>query len=292
MNDFVEKQVPQSKPISGAQSTEGLDTMSPVELADALEKVLDSMSTENYNPDLIDAYLDALERKAPIPEEPDVEEAFEEFKGRLQDLPFENAPSASQTRSVPVRAARRRSFKRAAVTAIAAIIVLFSLMVGAQAAGLDVFGRLARWTDELFYFSSDESANSSEYYASFQGVLGEQAIPTDIVPTWYPEGFLPTEPKVWSDNLGQAVQLTFINSGGRNFAIDIERHKEEKILTASPYEKDSNDIEIYSNDCMTFYIMSNINTVTAAWSNGNLTETIRGDLSVIEIKKMIDSIGG
>lgn len=292
MNDFVEKQVPQSKPIGGTIPTESLNAMSPVELADALESVLDSMSAEHYNPDLIDAYLDALEQKAPIPEEPDVESAFEEFKGRLQDLPFEDSPSASRTRSAPVRAVRRRSFKKTIVTVIAAVIALLALMIGAQAAGIDVFGRLARWTDELFYFSPDHSTNSSKYYAAFQDALEEQGLPRELVPTWYPEEFTPSEPKIWNDNLGQAVQFSFTSSDGRNFSIDIEKYKEEKIIVESPYEKDSSNVEIYSNDYMTFYVISNINTVMAAWSNDNLTETIGGDLSVIEIKKMIDSIGG
>lgn len=292
MNDFVEKQGPQSKPISGAISAESLNAMSPVELADALELALDSMSAENYNPDLIDAYLDVLEQKAPIPEEPDVESAFEEFKSRLQDLPFEDTCSASHTRSAPIRAVRRRSFKRAIVTVIAAVIALFALMIGAQAAGLDVFGRLARWTEELFYFSSEESTYSSEYYAAFQDALREQGLPKELAPTWYLEGFLPNEPQVWDDNLSQSVQSSFISLDGRNFAINIEKYKEEKSLIDSPYEKDSSNVEVYSNEHMTFYIMSNVDTVTAAWADGNLTETIIGKLSIPEVKKMIDSIGG
>lgn len=288
MNDFVEKQDPQSKPIGGAISKESLNAMSSVELADALESALDSMSTENYNPDLINTYLDALEQKAPIPEDPDVESAFEEFKTRLQDLPFGDAPSASQSGSTLVRAVRRRSFKRAVVT----VIALLALMISAQAVGLDVFGRLARWTDELFYFSPDESTYSSEYYAAFQDALREHGLPKKLAPTWYPEGFLPNEPQVWDDNLSQAVQFNFISSDGRNFAINIEKYKEEESLINSPYEKDSSNVEIYSNDHMTFYIMSNIDIVTAAWADGNLTETIIGKLSIPEVKKMIDSIGG
>ena len=292
MNDFEENQVPQSKPIGGAVSTESLNAMSPAELADALESALDSMSAEHYDPDLIDAYLDALEQKAPIPEKPDVERAFEDFKGRLQDLPLEDPPSASQTRNAPVRAVKRRSFKRMIVTVIAAIVVLFVLMIGAQAAGLDVFGRLARWTDELFYFSPDKSTDSTEYYVVFQDALEKQGLPKELAPTWYPEDFLPNKPQVWNDNLSQAVQASFISLDGRNFAINIEKYKEEESLIGSPYEKDSSNVEIYSNDHMTFYIMSNIDTVTAAWADGNLTETIIGRLSVVEIKKMIDSIGG
>lgn len=56
MNDFEKKQASQNKPASEAVSTESLKAMSPAELADALELALDSMTEENYDPDLIDAY--------------------------------------------------------------------------------------------------------------------------------------------------------------------------------------------------------------------------------------------
>ena len=59
-----------------------------------------------------------------------------------------------------------------------------------------------------------------------------------------------------------------------------------------PFEKDDNPVEAYTSYERTFYIFSNVNTTVAIWADGNLRETITGDLSVDEVKKIINSIGG
>ena len=47
------------------------EAMTEEELTDGLNEALESMTEENYDPALIDAYLAALDRKAPMPEVPD-----------------------------------------------------------------------------------------------------------------------------------------------------------------------------------------------------------------------------
>ena len=48
--------------------------MSASEVAEAFEQLVQNMDEENYDPTLIDAYLDALDQKAPMPEMPSKEE--------------------------------------------------------------------------------------------------------------------------------------------------------------------------------------------------------------------------
>ena len=48
------------------------------------------------------------------------------------------------------------------ITVAATVALLFALMVGAQAAGLDVFGNLAKWTDDLFWFLPRSEEHTSE----------------------------------------------------------------------------------------------------------------------------------
>ena len=94
MNDFAKKQTSQNSPVNPAISAESLEAMSPVELAEALELALDSMTEETYAPAVIDAYLDALDRKAPMPPAPDTEAAFQDFQRKLQSLSFEDKPTS------------------------------------------------------------------------------------------------------------------------------------------------------------------------------------------------------
>lgn len=58
------------------------------------------------------------------------------------------------------------------------------------------------------------------------------------------------------------------------------------------FEKDSNDVLQYSNGRQTFYILSNIDTVTAVWSDGLTIVQITGNIPNDVLVDMIDSIGG
>ena len=108
------------------------------------------MTEETYDPALIDAYLAALDRKAPMPEVPDSEAAFANFKSRLRHtFPAEDS-AASPSRKV-------HSVWRIGLIAVLTAICLMGGMVAAQASGVDVFGAIARWTDEVFSFGIIQS---------------------------------------------------------------------------------------------------------------------------------------
>ena len=293
MNDFTEKKASQKRPEGEELSTESLQAMAPAELADALERTLDAMTEEEYDPDLIDAYLDALEEKAPMPQEPDSEKALREFQTRLRSISFPAGEDpAGKEKAGPAR--RRYPFKRAAVTVAATVALLFALMIGAQAAGMNVFGNLAQGTDELFFFlpSGKEAARNAEYQAMFREALEEQGMPGDLAPAWYPKGFTAEKPEVWNDKIGKRVEFSFENEDGEIFIVGVSEYNETMDIAPALYEKDSSSVEIYTGNEKTFYMMSNLNTVTVTWSDGSLMETIRGELSADEVKKMIDSMGG
>lgn len=293
MNDFTEKKASRKRPESEELSTESFQAMAPAELADALERTLDAMTEEEYDPDLIDAYLDALEEKVPMPQEPDSEKALREFQTRLRSISFPAGEDpAGKEKAGPAR--RRYPFKRAAVTVAATVALLFALMIGAQAAGMNVFGNLAQWTDELFFFlpSGKEADRNAEYQAMFQEALEEQGMPKELAPGWYPKGFTAEKPEAWNDKIGKRVEFGFENEDGETFVVSVNEYDKAVDLAPTPYEKDSEPVEVYTGSGRTFYIMSNVNVCVATWADGDLMEVIRGTLSADEVKKMIDSMGG
>ncbi len=294
MDDMTRKQASQYRPGSEVSSTENLEAMSPAELVVLLEQALEA---EQYDPELVDACLDLLDQKAPMPEPPDAEESFETFKQKLREVSsfgVDTEPPAEQKKA-PAAQGRRYPFKRVVTTVAATVAVLFALMIGAQAAGIDVFGRLAQWTDEVFFFlpASGASAQNTETCAAFQQALEEQELPKEFAPTWYPEGFAIDAVNTWDgdSSMSTAAQISFINEDGRSFAVSVDRYHDVKDMTA-PFEKDAGPVETYTSNGRTFYIMSNINTMSAAWADGDLMQTIIGILSVDEIKQMIHSMGG
>lgn len=289
MNEFRKASSSQNKPGCEDSATESLESMSPAELADALERELAAMTADHYDPALIDAYLEVLDRKAPMPEATDAEAALREFNAKLASVSFDRKATVT-----PAGAAKKRPYRRVILTAAAAVALLFALMLGAQAAGFDVFGSLARWTDEIFHFvpSVNGTGPASGSRAVFQRALEDNGLPTELAPGWFPDGFQAGEPEVWDDEVSTVVQLTFFNEDDHSFSISVERYANGESVAEIPFEKDRASVEEYIQDGRKFYLMSNLDTYFAVWTNGSLVERIVGQLSVEDVKAIIGSIGG
>lgn len=301
MNDRKEEKNPQMKPDGGHISTERFQSMSPSQLAEEMEQVLGAMTEETYDPALIDAYLDALDEKAPMPPVPDPEESFERLKKKLAAMPLEEkqetsaAPKAEREAKEDKPAPRRgwSAFRRMVTSVAAAACLLFVFMVGAQAAGIDVFGNLARWTDEQFSFIIPEKTGpKSEYYEPFRQALEKQELPQELAPTWYPEGFQAEGLEVWDNEISKTVYL-FLNNeeNGQSFSVSVDLYT-DPLFATWPFEKDEEPVELYTANGKAFYIFSNLNTKVALWGEDLLQFKIIGNLSVEEMKSIIDSMGG
>ncbi len=283
MDQEKDKQTPLVRPWDGETSTQHLENSSPVELADALEDMLDSMTEESYDPELVAAYLDALEKKAPMPEPPDAQAAEADFRRRL------GAVKPDQEAQPP----KRRRY-RLPITVAAAIALLFALMLCAQAAGFDIFGGLARWTSETFHFAPPaQEAEISPYYETLRQTLKENGILGTLAPKWYPEGFVGLEPEVEKNKVSTYVSTKFRNKEEKEFTVAITWQPHLDGIAPRVYEKDDTSVEVYTSGEKSFYLFANSEDTTwAVWSEGGFEESIRGELSVDEIKKIIDSIGG
>ncbi len=195
-------------------------------------------------------------------------------------------------KSVPQSSApgRIRSFQRVAVVVAAAIGIFMSGLVVAQAAGLDVFGAMARWTDETFHFVITPTTNHE--VEAFCSALDEYDISTEYAPTWLPEGFVADEPEVTKTKRLLAVSARFKNSKNE-IIFTVTKYDSEDVIYFSSYEKEVGEAIPYMNGKQLFYIFENTNSTTAAWSDGDtLTINICGQISTDDMKSIIDSIGG
>lgn len=289
------------------------DSMSTAELEQLL--CLDFQASEETASDL-DAILyisDLLARRA---EPVDADAAWEQLQ--TQYLPYadgrslydfgeeEDAPNPAP--QVPlgshqrVRPPRVPGLKRAAILAALLAACLFGGMVAVQAAGLDVFGAMARWTDETFHFaptsvspsSSGELSSTTEGspYASMREIVSSLGLDGSLVPTWCPDGFYSSGTNSIHTQLSDTVYDTFYDQSGRFFNVEITRYRSEDYVQSTQFEKDDTPVETYSNGRQTFYILSNMDTITAVWSDGPVLEQINGTLSREEFKQIIASIQG
>lgn len=273
-------------------SPEKLEAMSPSELSEAMEAALDAMTEETYDPAVIDAYLDALDRKAPMPAHPNAESSYQDFQDKLQEYVEGASKPAKQT----------RKFRRIARTGIVAALLAVLLASAAQAAGIDVVGTIARWTESVFSFGTVQSGNDSSHYPSvsnqvpadvpeeyqeFVTELQIRGIEEYTIPTYIPEGFQAGTPELYVDETGY-ITFTVVYSNGDKMVIftvlgDGETH-------ASLYEKDNSEVRIYSKNGIDHYFFQNLETNAVAWTVNELEYSVRTTLPAAELEKIINSM--
>ena len=274
------------------------DQMSTAELEQLLR--LDFQASENGDSDL-DAilYLSDLLARRNGPSDPDAAWAQFQTKYRpyadgrsLYDFGDEEgslaqAPPASRPRSV--RRLRRLSILAAVLTAC-----LLGGMV-AQAAGVDVWGAIARWTDETFRLIPADSGGDTgagkaeEDMEQLRSSLQAWGL-ADRFPTWHPDGFVPGELEITELNSSVSAHVTFFGED-RTYSVVIQ-HFIQYTDNTGTFEKDDTPVEEYVHNGQTFYILSNIDTLTATTYDGEFMVMISGVLTREETKAIIDSIDG
>lgn len=265
----------------GIPTREQLDAMSTAELLEALEQTLFSTTEENYDGELLDAYLDELDRKSPMPEHPATDESYERFKARVGKMnaainPLESAPAAS------AKPKPRHTALRTALVAVIAAACLLSCMVVVQAAGLDVFGSIARWTDSLFGFGAIGEPAASPSPTGTQEVTVEYI--ETLLPT-VPDGFVMGEPEVFEDIISGKLEYCVSFISGANYITfsAVEQYNDN----VSKYQKDEHNVNIIDIDGQKFYLFMNNSYASAAWRISTLECYINTNLTLDELTNIV-----
>lgn len=279
------------------------DQMSTAELEQLLR--LDFQASEGGDSDLDTIlYISDLLAKRSGPA--DTGAAWEQFQtkyrpcahGRsLYDLDEEDgqAPEAEQRPAAPVppRPRRARHLRRLAVlAAVLAACLLWGIMA-AQAAGVDVLKAIAQWTDETFRFVSTASGTSAS--SSTGGEEPEQPQSTlqalgmdGMFPAWHPDGYTPGSLEVTELNISVSAHMTFFGED-RSYLVVVQHYTQPQDETGT-FEKDDTPVEEYVHNGQVFYILSNLDSLTATTFDGEFLTMICGVLTREEIKSIIDSI--
>lgn len=263
------------------------------------------------------AYIDAIvevvlerEERHPTGLLPDPEQAWEEFQQYYntpegEDLslyPAENPgtapsePAPSQTEYRPQRRPKRHFFRR--VVIVAAVVVCIALP---PALGFEnVFQLIGAWTDDIFLLNNVSSLEGNEIEADkksvdIEEILGELNYSENIFPTWIPEGF----------ELEKVITNEFVFSGKTELRIHYKNGQTRELITftynvynsiasgtMTAFEKDANALEEYFVGDVTHYIFENLGKYIAVWNQNNIECAISGDVSLTELKEMLNSIYG
>lgn len=193
----------------------------------------------------------------------------------------------------PVKAHRTWLRRLTAAAAVVALIVCLSAT--ANAFGWeDIWNTVAKWAKETFSFvrdgetlSTEPSEADSQQYESLQEVLAETNIPADLIPRNIPEGYI-LEDITMDENPIQRVYIALYKNGDKTLMITIQSYvmgNPEKL------EIQETPLEVYLVSGTQYYILGNTEQLRAAWIKDSYECYISGELTIEEIKTMIDSIG-
>lgn len=181
----------------------------------------------------------------------------------------------------------------AAVAAVLVLIVSAGVVAGALG-GDDLWNAVAKWTTETFSFVGSENTELVQptptdelSYETFDQAILDATGVNNLVPTQFPEGT-------------QLVDITIQENPGRTTYTALYQRK-DKIITiqVQPYlgtevewtEKSGEPLGVCQVEGVDYHIFSNHEQYAAAWVKNSYECFLSGDLSLEEIKQMIDSIG-
>lgn len=182
-----------------------------------------------------------------------------------------------------------------AVAAAAVVALLVCLPLTAQAFGLgDIWDVFARWAKETFAFVSGENteltepvAPGEEGFASLQDALEKSNRDPSIAPTWVPEGYtFDSVSKIISP--AREIYTAYYTNESQILQVIVQTYiadDPEKV------EIDGSTSEVYTSNNVDYYIISNMDMLQAIWVNDIYECCIAGNVSLDEIKQIIDSIG-
>lgn len=267
-----------------------------------LEYLLCLSSDSEEMEEFIDAITDiivAREREHPTGRLPNVDDAWNEFlqvyntpekKAEIERLAKEldsNSAVSSNEKRTGQRPTTFRHVWHIAAAAVLAVVLTLGSMIGVQAAGLNVFGALAEWTEEFFHYVRPQSDSDV-----VRNALRTQDIPEELVPTHVSKRFEFRSVDSSATDEGNYVTVGYVDGDDALF-IEISKYNDPIHLVGWDYQKDSDDAKPFISHGRKFYTLSNLDCTTATWSDGeSLIINIWGALSVEEMMDIISSIGG
>lgn len=245
-----------------------LERLSPEELAQAMEQTLDQMTEDTYDQAVIDAYLDALDAKTPMPEAPDVEEPYGQFQAMLSQALPDEAPSKPKRRGSVLRMTLR--------VALAAAFV-FSCLMMAQASGIDLWGTVARWTDDGFRFQLVED-NTPQWYDDYWTDLEVVGIEEDQLPTWLPQDYAVDAIQVSKKLDRNEVQVLLTSQDQPEIRCSMSIFSDPETMSALVFSKDNRPVEEFQVNGKTVYLLHNEDTVMAVCQHQNVIYCLSGNI--------------
>ena len=221
------------------------DTMTTAQLEELLRADLDCPQEDALDPETILYILDVLERRKG--DDPQGEETAREklAQCRALYLPCDDPASLyawEESGAVPPAEAPRRRPRlrvmRRLVLVAAVISILFATLLAAQAAGLDLWGVIVRWSDETFHFSYQGEGPSSSWRDG-----QEELEMNEYLPRWIPEGYAVEEIQTHELSDRSTAIITFSGENLPTFYLSVDVYDDLEQMQYMTFEKDDAPVQ-------------------------------------------------
>lgn len=214
-------------------------------------------------------------------------EAYESFKQHYlpEEEEIDTAPDVRERKAhKTIRWPRRLTAAAAAV-----VIVMFGSMT-INVRGCNIWETVVTWAQETFHFGDGKqigaNSNNNYQYESLQEALDATNTDPDIVPTWIPGEYKLSKINI-AENPLQKSYVALYQNGKLELKIAVRSY-----LNGDPeqIEQSNGFIETYEALGITYYIFADNSQMRAAWISGSYECYISGELTIDQLKMMIDSI--
>lgn len=277
-----------------------LEQMRTEELEALLQQEFTAADGGEPDVDYIMAIMEVMKQRDANPPaaEVDVDAAWRDFKENYQGqasayetevLPERDSSHLDQITSPSPKKKSRRILRAAVITA-ACIVILCG---AASAFGFDILQAFADWTAETFGFvtpGQEEAEAPQDPYLELRLAVAEE---TDlpVVPNWAPDHLkLIGNVNIANRSNGTRIQATYDINDAR-CTIRIQIYNTPPDIYTGVYQRDNSQyVEEYSVSDITHYLINDNGNVAATWVNDNIEGLIQGNISMDDLKKMLNSI--
>ena len=270
------------------------DSMTTEELEEILRLDAEAPQGQAADGELIFYVMEVLARRKQNSSNPGktAQQAWESFQKNY--LPTEEETITPVTQTVQSAKVSCHWLRRI-VAAAAVLVILVGVPLTVSAfSWTELWDAVAKWAKETFSFVSSEDVQLTEpapsdtqQYSSLQELLAETDQEYDFIPTWLPDGY-ELEDITVAENPMQRNYVAYYRKGETPLRITVQSFVMED---PEKVEINENLIELIEYGGIEYYVFSNNAKIQVIWTRDSYQCVVSGDLTIEEIKTMINSIG-
>ncbi len=183
----------------------------------------------------------------------------------------------------------RRKNRRWIGGVAAALALVVGMSLSAQALGVDLWAVVATWTKDTFSFSyggQETQGADQRDYDSLEAALVDCGRDAGLVPRWIPDSMASSGAQYRRTEVQEIFSAAY-SGNGRTVRVTIAYYVNEAPGAISP----SGDlVERISRNGTAYFYFAEEEGVRAAWIYGAYACEIAGDITMEQLKAMVDSV--